>query len=104
MRVAWLVAGVRGRRRRARARRCGRGGCAGVDAPIMSALNYLNERSISTMAAAPPLPVAFETRPDRYQHWKLAVDGPVATLSMDVREDGGLSSDYRLKLNSYDLA
>jgi benzoyl-CoA-dihydrodiol lyase len=47
--------------------------------------------------------VTFETHPSRYKHWKLAFDGPVATLSMDVREDGGLSPDYRLKLNSYDL-
>jgi benzoyl-CoA-dihydrodiol lyase len=47
--------------------------------------------------------VLFETSPDRYKHWKLAFDGPVATLSMDVQEDAGLSSDYRLKLNSYDL-
>ena len=47
--------------------------------------------------------LTFDTRPDRYQHWKLAVDGPVATLSMDVREDGGLSPGYKLKLNSYDL-
>src|SRR5437016_4943937 len=45
----------------------------------------------------------FETSPDRYQHWRLAFEGPVATLSMDVREDAGLSPDYRLKLNSYDL-
>jgi benzoyl-CoA-dihydrodiol lyase len=50
-----------------------------------------------------PLPVAFETAPDRYKHWVLAFDGPIATLSMDVREDAGLSPDYRLKLNSYDL-
>src|SRR3954468_5903043 len=48
--------------------------------------------------------VSFETAPDRYKHWKLAFDGPVATLSMDVQEDGGLSPDYRLKLNSYDLS
>jgi benzoyl-CoA-dihydrodiol lyase len=48
-------------------------------------------------------PVTFETHPDRYQHWKLSFDGPVATLSMDVREDAGLRPDYRLKLNSYDL-
>ena len=48
-------------------------------------------------------PVSFETHPDKYRHWKLAVDGPVATLSMDVQEDAGLSPDYRLKLNSYDL-
>src|SRR5687768_17858417 len=48
-------------------------------------------------------PLSFETTPDRYHHWKLALDGPVATLSMDVQEDAGLSPDYRLKLNSYDL-
>ena len=53
--------------------------------------------------AASPTPVTFETTPDRYRHWKLTFDPPVATLSMDVQEDGGLSSDYRLKLNSYDL-
>ena len=47
--------------------------------------------------------VAFETSPDRYRHWKLTFDGPVATLSMDVQEDAGLRPDYRLKLNSYDL-
>ena len=51
----------------------------------------------------PRPPVDFETSPDRYRHWKLDFDGPVATLSMDVREDAGLSPDYRLKLNSYDL-
>jgi benzoyl-CoA-dihydrodiol lyase len=49
-------------------------------------------------------PITFETRPDQYKHWKLSVEGPVATLSMDVREDAGLRPDYRLKLNSYDLA
>src|SRR4030095_10099099 len=47
--------------------------------------------------------ITFDTHPDRYQHWKLAFDGPIATLSMDVREDAGLSPDYKLKLNSYDL-
>src|SRR5262245_5562876 len=47
--------------------------------------------------------LTFETHPDRYNHWKLTFDGPVATLSMDVREDAGLSPDYKLKLNSYDL-
>src|SRR5438132_7679535 len=47
--------------------------------------------------------ITFDTHPDRYKHWKLAFDGPVATLSMDVREDAGLSPDYKLKLNSYDL-
>ena len=47
--------------------------------------------------------ITFDTRPDQYQHWKLTFDGAVATLSMDVREDAGLSPDYKLKLNSYDL-
>src|SRR5438270_11068469 len=47
--------------------------------------------------------ITFDTRPEAYQHWKLTFDGPIATLSMDVREDAGLSPDYKLKLNSYDL-
>ena len=47
--------------------------------------------------------ITFDAHPSRYRHWKLAFDGPVATLSMDVREDAGLSPDYKLKLNSYDL-
>src|SRR5262245_17174245 len=54
-------------------------------------------------APAPTGRVAFETNPAAYRHWRLAVDGPIATLSMDVQEDAGLSSEYRLKLNSYDL-
>src|SRR6186997_490314 len=55
----------------------------------------------ATKAAMPA--VSFDTSPDRYRHWKLTFDGPVATLSMDVQEDAGLSPDYKLKLNSYDL-
>jgi benzoyl-CoA-dihydrodiol lyase len=55
------------------------------------------------MADTAPHALTFDTSPDRYNHWKLAFDGPVATLSMDVREDAGLSPDYKLKLNSYDL-
>ena len=47
--------------------------------------------------------ITFDTRPERYKHWKLAFEGSIATLSMDVREDAGLSPDYKLKLNSYDL-
>src|SRR5688500_7788883 len=47
--------------------------------------------------------IQFETDPSRYKHWKLSFDGPVATLSMDVKEDAGLSKEYSLKLNSYDL-
>ena len=47
--------------------------------------------------------VEFRTEPAAYRHWKLAVDGQVATLAMDVAEDGGLAAGYELKLNSYDL-
>ena len=58
---------------------------------------------MATAANARTPTVSFETSPERYKHWKLTVDGAVATLSMDVQEDAGLSQDYRLKLNSYDL-
>jgi benzoyl-CoA-dihydrodiol lyase len=47
--------------------------------------------------------ISFETQPDRYNHWKLSFDGPVATLLLDVAEDKGLVPGYKLKLNSYDL-
>ncbi len=47
--------------------------------------------------------VDYQTEPDAYRHWKLSVDGPVATLSADFDENGGLRSGYKLKLNSYDL-
>src|SRR6187401_2181347 len=47
--------------------------------------------------------VDFRTEPARYKHWKLSFAGPVATLAMDVQEDGGLVPGYELKLNSYDL-
>jgi benzoyl-CoA-dihydrodiol lyase len=48
-------------------------------------------------------PVSFDTHPSRYRHWRLAVDGAVATLTMEVNEDAGIRAGYRLKLNSYDL-
>jgi benzoyl-CoA-dihydrodiol lyase len=47
--------------------------------------------------------IDFQTDPTRYRHWKLAFDGPVATLTMDVDPAGGLMEGYELKLNSYDL-
>ena len=48
-------------------------------------------------------PPDYRTDPSKYKHWKLSFDGPVATLTMDVAEDGGLRPGYKLKLNSYDL-
>jgi benzoyl-CoA-dihydrodiol lyase len=58
-----------------------------------------------TGEATPPAgdPVDFRTEPARYRHWALDVRGRVATLALDVREDGGLRPGYELKLNSYDL-
>lgn len=47
--------------------------------------------------------IDFRTNPERYKHWKLSFDGAVATIAMDVKEDGGLKPGYALKLNSYDL-
>ncbi|SNT12278.1 2,3-dihydro-2,3-dihydroxybenzoyl-CoA ring cleavage enzyme [Noviherbaspirillum humi] len=47
--------------------------------------------------------VSYETSPERYKHWTMSFDGPVATLTMNVNEDGGLREGYKLKLNSYDL-
>src|SRR5437870_10922437 len=51
----------------------------------------------------PQSPVDFRTEPARYQHWRLAIDGRVATLAMDTDEQGGLRPGYEMKLNSYDL-
>ena len=50
-----------------------------------------------------PTRVDYRTDPTQYRHWKLAVDGPVARLSLDIAEDGGIRPGYKLKLNSYDL-
>jgi len=49
-------------------------------------------------------PIEFRTEPKRYRHWRIERDGDVASLIMDVQADGGLTDDYELKLNSYDLA
>ena len=56
-----------------------------------------------THNTAADAPVDYRTDPSRYRHWRLSVDGPVATLAMDVSEDGGIRDGYKLKLNSYDL-
>ena len=47
--------------------------------------------------------IDFRTQPDDYRHWRLTVDGAVATLALDVDENGAIAGDYALKLNSYDL-
>ncbi|MFY0634130.1 MAG: 2,3-epoxybenzoyl-CoA dihydrolase [Vannielia sp.] len=47
--------------------------------------------------------IDFRTDPSKYRHWKVAYEGEVARVTMDVDEDGGLFDGYQLKLNSYDL-
>lgn len=47
--------------------------------------------------------IDFQTDPTKYRHWRVEYDGNVATLFMDVDENGGLFDGYQLKLNSYDL-
>jgi benzoyl-CoA-dihydrodiol lyase len=59
--------------------------------------------AVSQEPQAKPTAVDYQTDPSRYKHWRLSFDGPVATLTMDVAEDGGIRPGYKLKLNSYDL-
>ena len=54
-------------------------------------------------AVAESAPIGFETHPSRYRHWRLAIEGAVARLTLAVDESAGLHPGYRLKLNSYDL-
>ena len=53
--------------------------------------------------SAHALQLNFQTHPDNYRHWKLSTCGAIASLDMDVDEDGGVFSGYELKLNSYDI-
>ena len=55
------------------------------------------------MTTATPPRVEYQTHPSQYRHIKLAFNGPVATLSIDIDESAGLREGYKLKLNSYDL-
>jgi benzoyl-CoA-dihydrodiol lyase len=54
-------------------------------------------------AGTHPLDLTFSVAPGSYRHWRLSFDGSIATVAMDVTPDAGLSRDYELKLNSYDL-
>ena len=58
--------------------------------------------ALQTEAPASPL-VDYQTHPERYHHYKVSYDGPVATLKIDIDEEGGIRPGYKLKLNSYDL-
>jgi benzoyl-CoA-dihydrodiol lyase len=69
-------------------------GTTGPNLPILA-----RNRSVRV-----PVVIDFQTHPDRYRHWRLRFEDRVARLDMDVDPDGGLRSDYELKLNSYDLS
>ncbi|MBU1351214.1 MAG: 2,3-epoxybenzoyl-CoA dihydrolase [Gammaproteobacteria bacterium] len=56
-----------------------------------------------TESTQAPARVDYRTDPTQYRHWNLAVEGTVASLSLDIAEDGGIRPGYKLKLNSYDL-
>jgi benzoyl-CoA-dihydrodiol lyase len=58
---------------------------------------------VASAAASTESLVDYRTDPSRYRHWRLGIEGPVATLTLDVKEDGGIRPGYKLKLNSYDL-
>src|SRR3984885_6107755 len=67
-----------------------------------------SEAEMAETATARPLAngktrIDFQTEPARYRHWRLQIDGDVATLLLDVDEKGALFEGYELKLNSYDL-
>ena len=61
------------------------------------------DASVAQDSRSAVVPVDYQTEPSKYKHWRVTYDGPVATLTMDVNEDGGLRPGYKLKLNSYDL-
>jgi benzoyl-CoA-dihydrodiol lyase len=61
------------------------------------------ETAMSETHAPATAAVDYQTQPSRYRHWKLRLEGPVATLVADFDENGGIAPGYKLKLNSYDL-
>src|SRR3954466_10798906 len=70
---------------------------SGTDEPAGSA-----QPTADAETTAPPV-VDFDTHPDRYRHWRLDIDGDIATVTLKVDERGGLVPGYDLKMNSYDL-
>ncbi|WP_322007186.1 2,3-epoxybenzoyl-CoA dihydrolase [Paraburkholderia tropica] len=61
------------------------------------------ETVLAPQDAALPARVDYRTDPSQYRHWTLTFDGAIATLGLDIAEDGGIRDGYKLKLNSYDL-
>jgi benzoyl-CoA-dihydrodiol lyase len=78
-----------------------------VEQGAASGATPVSQTAGSSGPASAALPVGprvdYRTEPSRYKHWSLTFDGPVATLGIDIAEDGGIREGYKLKLNSYDL-
>src|SRR6476619_3380806 len=72
-------------------------------APVTTLEHRPTDTPEASAPQAAPAEVSFDTAPDAYKHWTLSVDGEVATLTLDVAEDGGIVPGYELKMNSYDL-
>jgi benzoyl-CoA-dihydrodiol lyase len=70
-----------------------------AEAPAMTDAHHAAERPLADGRTR----IDFQTEPSRYRHWKLKIDGDIATLFLDVDEKGALFEGYDLKLNSYDL-
>ena len=66
-------------------------------------MQYTTGTVLTVAAPETAGPIAFDTAPDLYRHWRVDVEGRVATLTLDVDEDAGIRPGYKLKLNSYDL-
>src|SRR4051812_15108219 len=78
--------------------------------PAGGTVTTLEDRSGTTAEGPAPVAepaatreVSFDTSPEQYRHWRLSVEGEVATVVLDVAEDGGIVPGYELKMNSYDL-
>lgn len=50
-----------------------------------------------------PTSVNYQMDPSQYKHWSVKYEGEIATLQLNINEDGGIRPGYKLKLNSYDL-
>ncbi len=66
-------------------------------------MTTLEDRPSTASEPTPTPAVSFDTSPEQYAHWTLSTDGDIATLTLDVAEDGGIVPGYELKMNSYDL-
>jgi benzoyl-CoA-dihydrodiol lyase len=58
---------------------------------------------LAPIADAAPTIFTYDREAGSYRHWRVSIDGRIATVAMSVDPEGGLVEGYKLKLNSYDL-